>query len=260
MGKIIVNEGKRFFKSRKNKLLIGLIIVLIISINIWSRNQRKNFYNKKLESLNLSYDISQTQVKDIQNKLLFLEETMEEEGLDGELEGKFELEEAELNEKLQLYNNESNRVNMIRSVIEDIIKKEEGKKPLYSDEEQKEYYINFSISRYNNILEAYDKDFVPNDLLELRGTSIYEINRELFLLKYAQENQIEYSINPYKNTGMDSLNSLFQNTIIIILFSIFTFFVIDIFYQKLKREVINYYILNPTKGKMYSLVRYLAYF
>ena len=63
MGKIIINEGIKFFKSRKNKLLIGLIIVLIISINIWGKNQRNNFYNKKLESLNLSYDIAQTQIK-----------------------------------------------------------------------------------------------------------------------------------------------------------------------------------------------------
>jgi ABC-type transport system involved in multi-copper enzyme maturation permease subunit len=259
MGKIIINEGIKFFKSRKNKLLIGLIIVLIISINIWGKNQRNNFYNKKLESLNLSYDIAQTQIKTLQDRIQFLEETEEEEELDKELEGKFQLEKTELNEKLQLYNNESTRVNMIRSIIEDIIKKEGGKKALYSEEEQKEYYINFSISRYNNILEAYEKNFVPRDLLELRGTSIYDIKRELFSLKYAQENQTDYSINPYKNTGVDSINTLFQNIIIIILFSVFTFFIIDIFLSEIEEGSYKLLYTQPYErrnvffGKIFSI-------
>ncbi len=196
-----------------------------------------------------NYNIAQAQVKQIGYQLEFIEEQLQSENISGERKDLLEKDMIELGVKHKLLNNEANKTNMINSLLNDLIKALEGKRALFTQEEQKQMYLRYSIDLMSNNIEAYEKGYLPRELLELRKTSINEFKRELFRLTYLQENNIDYSINPHTNTGINSISKIFQNNIILIIFVIMGFMIVDVFLSEVGEGSYKLLYTQPYKRK-----------
>lgn len=214
-----------------------------------NKTQKNNFYIDEIERLMQSYNIAQAQIKQIGYRLEYTEEQLQNEGINEERKKLLEEEKLQLEEKKKALSNEASRTNMISSILNDIIKSFKGKRTLYTEEEQKQMYLRYSIDLMNNNIEAYEKGYLPKELLELRKTSINEFKRELFRLRYLQENDIDYSINPHTNTGINSISKIFQNNIIIIIFTIMGFMTVDVFLSEVGEGSYKLLYTQPYKRK-----------
>ena len=196
-----------------------------------------------------SYNIAQAQVKQIGYQLEYIQEQLQNENINGERKDLLEKNMIELEEKHKLLNNEANKTNMINSLLNDLIKALEGKRALFTQEEQKQMYLRYSIDLMSNNIEAYEKGYLPRELLELRKTSINEFKRELFRLTYLQENNIDYNINPHTNTGINSISKIFQNNIILIISVIMGFMIVDVFLSEVGEGSYKLLYTQPYKRK-----------
>lgn len=188
-------------------------------------------------------------MKQIGYQLEYIQEQLQNENINGERKDLLEKNMIELEEKHKLLNNEANKTNMINSLLNDLIKALEGKRALFTQEEQKQMYLRYSIDLMSNNIEAYEKGYLPRELLELRKTSINEFKRELFRLTYLQENNIDYNINPHTNTGINSISKIFQNNIILIIFVIMGFMIVDVFLSEVGEGSYKLLYTQPYKRK-----------
>lgn len=214
-----------------------------------NKTQKDNFYRDEIERLTQSYNIAQARVKRIGYSLEYIEEQLQNKNINEERKRLLEEEKLEFEGEKKVYYNESIKTNMIISVLNDYIKSLEGKKTLFTEEEQKQMYLKYSIDLMNNSIEAYENGYISRELLELKKNSINEFERELFRFKFLQENNIDYSINPHTNTGINSISKMLQNNIILIIFVIMSFMMVDVFLSEVEDGSYKLLYTQPYKRK-----------
>ncbi|MCT4544580.1 MAG: ABC transporter permease [Vallitalea sp.] len=242
MGKLIKHEMTKIIKSKKNKILILIFILLIVVSNIFYNIKYNKYIDEIEENGKISYNSAQIRgnkiIGDI-HRLTKIEDELDEMLLIKEYGS---LEEAQkqipIQEKKKERNDtESSLVNIIlkkEKSLEKRQKKARKDKQIQDEQKMIDQLLKYKVDRLDNIIEAEKEGVLPKTALRLRNVTINDIRRKNTYYKYLLKNNLKYSLNPYTNSGVFGIIGLFENTIILLIFLIFTFITMDLFLSEIE--------------------------
>lgn len=234
MGYLIKSEIIKFFRNRKNRILLLVLIVFLISSNIFYKVKEKNYPEYYFNERETSINIAKNRLSDIQGELELYE-------IDDNLTEK-EVEKLLIEKKKQ--ENEYLHETMLQNIV--AIKKG---KMFFVEDEVKKIFLPYTIKRLENIIEAYKEGVIPPETLNVRKITMDEIKRRKVYYDYLNDNNIEASINPYTNTGVNSIYGLLENNMVFIMFIIFTFLTMDIFLSEVEEDSYKLLYIQPFERK-----------
>lgn len=204
MYKIIKNEFYKFFKNRKNLIIIALVFVYLFGINIFNGYKCKGYMMEtSMLYVNKRYQAEAILGQDI----LTLEK---EENLTVE-------EREELIEKTEFYKVEKNKLLVIEHNHRE------------NNEEKYKHILIAEIERYNNIIRNIEEGVIPKEFLVDKGLTIEGMKKALILNQYILDNEIQPILNPYIMTGANSLKMFLEGNNLLVLILLIALLSIDIY-------------------------------
>ncbi len=206
MIKIVKNEIYKFFKSKKNIIIIILFFAYLLCINFYNIKEYKIYMNKTKQSYHVKYLQAEGNWRGL-SRLLVRTDLLSTE----------EIEEIE--KKIEFYRVERGNLRFI-----------EGK---YVDN-RPEYYRDILIynnERYDNILNGLDEGVITEQIINLRKE---DIKKQISLNQYVLDNDIEPIINPYTMTGANSLVMFLEGNNLIILIFFIVLLTVDIYLSEVE--------------------------
>lgn len=208
MNKIIKNEMYKFFKSRKNIIIMILFFVYLLVINLYNLKQY-GLYMKETEQL---YENRYNQAGSmLVSKKISLEK---DEGLTSE---KKEILEREI----EFYGVERLKLVLMANT--------------YGEDKPANYknILTVENGRYENIIKGMSNGSITEEFLDDRNLKIEDIYKTMYLNQYILENEIQPLLNPYIMTGANSLSMFLDGNNLIILMFIIALLSIDIYLSEL---------------------------
>lgn len=209
MNKIIKNEMYKFFKSRKNIIIMILFFVYLLVINLYNLKQY-GLYMKETEQL---YENRYNQAGSmLVSKKISLEK---DEGLTSE---KKEILEREI----EFYGVERLKLVLMANT--------------YGEDKLANYknILTVENGRYENIIKGMSNGSITEEFLDDRNLKIEDIYKTMYLNQYILENEIQPLLNPYTMTGANSLSMFLDGNNLIILMFIIALLSIDIYLSELE--------------------------
>lgn len=247
--RLIKNEIKKIMKSRKNRILLLVLMLFLIAINIYYREKQSNYIEELEEELTVDYNSAQKRL-DIATSILSWFDKMEgDESYKDLLINKYgSLEEAEKNRIL--LETEQNRNQKEISYISILLQLQKqflsnSRMTEIEKDDISEEVLKYKIRRINNIIEADNEGVVPETALKLRKITMDDILMKSLYYNYLADNEIKYEINPYTNTGVFSVSKLFENYSMFFIFLIFTFISIDLFLSEVEEGSYKIAYIQP---------------
>lgn len=236
MIELIKIEMKKLLKSRKNKILLLVLILFLISINIYYREKQRNYIKELEEELTIDYNSAQIRLNKVSSILFWFES--EDESYKELLKRKYgSLEKSEENRViLQTEQDRNKRELSYANVLLQLQKQlmSSNRRTSINEDEVLKEILDYRIRRTNNIIEADKEGVVPETALKLRKITMDDIRIKSLYYNYLADNNIKYNINPYTNTGIFSVSKLLDNYSIFFIFVIFTLMSIDLFLSEVE--------------------------
>lgn len=209
MNKIIKNEMYKFFKSRKNIIIMILFFAYLLVINLYNLKQY-GLYMKETEQL-YENRYSQAGSLVVSNKLLL----EKDERLTAE-------EREKLEREMEFYSIERLKLILISHTY---------------GEDKPENYKNILIAengRYENIIKGMSEGGITEEFLDDRGLKMEDIYKKMYLNQYILDNEIQPILNPYTMTGANSLSMFLEGNNLIILMFLISLLSTDIYLLELE--------------------------
>ncbi|WP_353093581.1 ABC transporter permease subunit [Tissierella praeacuta] len=225
MTKTIKNEIYKFFKSKKNIIVIILFFAYLLCINFYNLKEYKIYMKEiKQEYLN-NYAQADGFFMGNARLLVSRSDILTDE----------EIEEIE--KQMEFYKVERSKLKLI-----------EGK---YVNN-RPEYYRDILIyknERYENIIKGLNDGVIKEDFLLGKNSNIEEIQKEVALNQYILDNEIEPVINPYTMTGANSLVMFLKGNNLIILVFLIALLSIDIYLSEVEEGSYKLSYTQPFERK-----------
>ncbi|NLX61882.1 MAG: ABC transporter permease subunit [Tissierellia bacterium] len=212
MKKIIAYELTKFFKKRKNKLLILVLCIFVLAVNIYNYKLFKDFNDKFMEEYKLISEQTKLKLNSLNNELMGYSEWNEEER---------EIYE----ERIQKIEGMINYLRVEAAVtgrISNAYRRVE-------DPQWNSLLCKYLRERYTNVIEAYEKGFIDDIYLRERKTNIEEARYYQYKYNYFLNNNILLKENKYEPKGINSLNLLFMDSNILVLIIVIALLSMDFF-------------------------------
>lgn len=206
MIKIIKNEIYKFFKNKKNIIIIILFFAYLLGINFYNLKEYKMYMNETKQSYHAKYLQAEGSWRSL-SKMLVRTDLLSTE----------EIEEIE--KKIVFYRAERGNLRFIEA-------KYVNNRP--------EYYRDILIytnERYENMLKGLENGAVTEENINL---SKENIQKGMYLNKYILDNDIEPIINPYTMTGANSLVMFLEGNNSIILIFFIVLLAVDIYLSEVE--------------------------
>ncbi len=248
MGSLIRSEIKKFSRYRKNRILLLVLAIFLISSNVYYRMKEKNYPEYFSDETETSISIAKKRLGEIESELLYYEsgEITEEEKDQLLIEKKRQENE---------YMYETMMLNIIGSKHD---KKSSNLKKIILEDEAEEYFLPYTIKRLENIIEADKEDVVSPVTLKVRNITMNEIKRRKTYYDYLSDNNIDVIMNPYVNTGVNSIKGLLENNMIIVIFIILTFLTMDMFLSEIEEDSYKLLYIQPFERKRIFLSKVIS--
>lgn len=232
MIEIIKNEFYKFFKSKKNIIIVIVFIAYLLGMNFYNLN-RKSLYMKEQQQ---AYNNKAAQADAILGSTtLLLDKYDELTPKEKETKKKEVLEEEK-----KFYNVERNKLLVMAQT--------------YSDDNP-DKYKNILIAekdRYENIIKGIEDGVIKKEFLNDKNLTMEEINKKVYINKYILENEIQPILNPYTMTGANSLVMFLEGNNLIILIFLIALLSIDIYLSEVEEGSYKLAYTQPvTRRKIY---------
>lgn len=212
MGKIISYELAKFFKKRKNKLLVLALFMFVLAVNIYNYKLYKDYKDSFIEEYKQISEHAKVKLQNLNNELRGYSQWGENERLIyeeriHEIEGMINYLEVEAS---------------VTGRISNAYRKVE-------DPQWNSLLCKYLKERYTNFVESYEKGFIDDVYLRERKSNIEEARYYLYKYDYFLNNNILLKENKYQPSGVNSINLLFRDSNILILVIIIALLSMDIF-------------------------------
>lgn len=235
MTKIINNEIYKFFKSKKNIIVIILLFIYLFGINFYNLKQ-SNVYMKEMGSM---YANKQIQAEGVLGQSTLLLEKNEK---------LTNIEREKLKQEIEFYKVEKNKLLLIE----------------YSyKEDNPDKYRHVLIAendRYNNIINGINDGVINEEFLKEKNLNMEDIQKEMYLNKYILDNDIQPILNPYTMTGTNALIMFLDGNNLIIIILLIALLSLDIYLSEIEEGSYKLSYSQPFKrrnlfwGKIITIV------
>jgi ABC-type transport system involved in multi-copper enzyme maturation permease subunit len=219
MIKLIGSEWTKFRESRKNRIIILLLICYLIGIVFYYVNLDKNYFPLMLNKMERQSIESQQKLSDISLK--------EEHDKD------YEKDPREI-EFLTLENQTS------------VLLMSHYEAPKFSDWKQ---YLERENRKFNNLIFGEENNYINLNVLKARNQDPAKLKQQIIRNEYLIENDIEIDLSPYKLSGIQFLTFLLKShsPMIIIVFAMILS--IDVFLGEMEEGSYKLYFTQPYSRK-----------
>lgn len=224
MGKVVKSELYKFFKSKKNLLVILTFFIYILGFNLYNFKQYKDYMFKE-STVYLSNRAKAEGI--IDTKLMKFES-------DASLTDE---EKDRLQQEIKFYNVERIQI----KVMEDGYKKD---KP--------EEYNSILIAenqRYKNIMNGLDSGIITESFLSERNMNIETMNKKIKLNQYILDNEIQPILNPYAMNGVNTLVMFLEGNNLLVLIFLITLLSADMYLSEVEEGSYKISFTQPFERK-----------
>lgn len=209
MKKIIKNEFQKFFKSRKNIIILILFLAYVFGINFYNLKQYNSYMKETAETYRSKYMQADGILS--QNALrLEKDEDLTDE------------DKEELEKDIEFYNVERNKLMLIAQTYK----------------EDKENKYNYALiaenDRYKNIIRGIENGVIEKGFLEEKVLDMEEIHKKMYINQYILDNDIQPILNPYTMTGANSLIMFLNGNNLLILIFFIALLSVDIYLSEVE--------------------------
>ena len=228
MKRIIKNEFQKFFKSRKNIIIIILFFTYVLGMNFYNLKQYNLYMKETAETYRSRY--------------------MQADGIFGQNALRLEKDEnltdkerEELEEEMEFYRVERNKLMLISQTYEE-------------DNKEKFYYVLIAENdRYKNILKGLEDEIIEKGFLKEKGLNMEEIHKKMHINQYMLDNDIQPILNPYTMTGANSLIMFLDGENLLILIFLIALLSIDIYLSEIEEGSYKLAYSQPFERKQIFL-------
>lgn len=235
MGKMILNEAYKFFKSKKNLIIIGIFFAYLIGINIHNFNQYDNYFTETATSFTLRQLQADGDLSQI-NQILKNTEGLTKEQIE------------ELEQEARFHNVERNTLMVISHNY------------VHYNPETSYRILRAINRRYQNILRGLEEGIITEDYLYEKNLDIHQMEKQLLLNNYILDNEIQPILNPYDMTGANALKQFLSGNNLIIFMFLIALLAIDIYLSEVEEGSYKLSFTQPFKrsqifiGKVTTIV------
>lgn len=209
MSEIIRSELFKFYKSKKNLIIILLFFAYLFSINLYSLNQYKGY---------MSEEHSTHQNKRVQAGGFLAQSTKRYEK-----DEKLTDEEREkLRDEIEFYRVERNKLMLMEFGYKEDIK------------EKYNYILMAENDRYKNIINGLDSGIITEAFLNGKNMTTNDMQKKMILNQYILDNEIQPILNPYTMTGANSLVMFLEGNNLLILIFFIALLSVDIYLSEVE--------------------------
>ncbi|MBU5425179.1 ABC transporter permease [Tissierella pigra] len=235
MNKIIRNEIYKFFKSRKNILIIILLFAYLLGINYYNSKQYDIYMRDTAKFYEGKYKRA--------GSILASNQLMLEKFEDLSLQKREELER-----EIKFYSGERLKLILISSV--------------YEEDNPKTYerIVSTQNSRYRDIIKNIEENNIKEEFLNENNFTMDDLHKGIYINQYILDNEIQPIINPYTMTGANSLVRFLDGNNLIIIMIIIVLLSMDIYLSEVEEGSYKLSYTQPYKrnqiffGKVVSII------
>lgn len=235
MNKIIRNEIYKFFKSRKNILIIILFFAYLLGINYYNSKQYDIYMRDTAKFYEGKYKRA--------GSILASNQLMLEKFEDLSLQNREELER-----EIKFYSGERLKLILISSV--------------YEEDNPKTYerIVSTQNSRYRDIIKNIEENNIKEEFLNENNFTMDDLHKGIYINQYILDNEIQPIINPYTMTGANSLVRFLDGNNLIIIMIIIVLLSMDIYLSEVEEGSYKLSYTQPYKrnqiffGKVVSII------
>lgn len=235
MNKIIRNEIYKFFKSRKNILIIILFFAYLLGINYYNSKQYDIYMRDTAKFYEGKYKRA--------GSILASNQLMLEKFEDLSLQKREELER-----EIKFYSGERLKLILISSV--------------YEEDNPKTYerIVSTQNSRYRDIIKNIEENNIKEEFLNENNFTMDDLHKGIYINQYILDNEIQPIINPYTMTGANSLVRFLDGNNLIIIMIIIVLLSMDIYLSEVEEGSYKLSYTQPYKrnqiffGKVVSII------
>lgn len=221
MAKIIKNELYKFFKTKKNIIIIIVLFVYLLGINFYNLKEYKSYMKETKQIYHTKYLQAEGNWRGL-SRLLVNADTLSDKEID------------EIEKQMDFYRAERGSLRFIEAKFID-------NRPEYYED-----ILVYTNERYNNMLKGLDNGAVTEKEINLRKE---DIEKEIYLNQYILDNKIEPTINPYTMTGANSLVLFLEGNNLIILIFLIALLSVDIYLSEIEEGSYKVVYTQPFKRK-----------
>lgn len=221
MKKIMRNEGYKFFKSKKNIIIIILFFVYLFGINAYNITQ----HDKYMQETAIVYATKQAQAEGDWGRIRRIIDT--EDKTDQEIEI--------LEQQLEFYKVEKDKLLVTAHYYRQ------------DDPERYATILGAERDRYDNIFQGLSSGLITEDFLSERNLDKQQMQKQIMLNQYILDNEIQPILNPYTITGANSLVLFLGGNNLIILIFLIALLTVDMYLGEMEEGSYKLAYTQPFK-------------
>ena len=226
MGEQVKVELYKFFKNRKNLIIIAILILYTLIMVGYNHIQSTQYMSEMgrdfADRSEFSTSLSSTLKLALENNVL--------NGQEPEL----------IEKRMEYYALEGRNLQVLGF--------------FYDENKAKNYkYINSSLNKlYSSMLLGYDEGIIELEEIEKRGYTLREVKLLADYTKYLMDKDIQPILNIYEINGANSLKLFLSGTNLIIFFILISLLAADIYLKEMSEGSYKLLLTQPNKrGKVY---------
>lgn len=232
MKRIIRSEFYKFFKSKKNIIVIIIFLTYLFGMNFYNLN-KKSLYMKEQGQV---YNLKQAQADGMLSSTTILLDKYDEMSLK-EKQG---INKEDLEGEKKFYNVERNKLLVMAYNYKD------------DNPEKYKHILMAENDRYENILLGIEDGVIEKGFLNDTALTMEDINKRTYINKYILENEIQPILNPYTMTGANSLIIFLEGNNLLILMFLIALLSIDIYLSEVEEDSYKLAYTQPiTRQQIY---------
>ena len=219
MSKLIGVEWIKFRESRKNRMILLLIVLYLIGLIAYNQIQYNSYYSDMERSM--------IDEKNTANGSLALIQLLE----DGDQNY---IKDAR---EVLFFSNESRNSLLLEYHYKDL------------DYEKWESLLQAENQKFSNLIQGEEDGFISEDLVNARGQNPLDMKGKIHLNEYLINNQIEPYLNPHEINGINFLILLLKGYTPLLLIIFAVLLSLDIFSKELEEGSYKMYYTQPYTRK-----------
>lgn len=252
---IISSEIFKFKKSKKNIIILILMVSVIISLIINNIYAHRNYVKEIRYKREVSSNLNHRELGDMVWIRKFYDDAKRgnQYYIDffnknyGSLE-EYEKILPEIDKKLYYFNRDQAYVTTIFRQTDNYMNPRVKEK-----QEDARNLIRYTATKAENLIDAFNDKSISDEYFIMNGSSIEETKQEYTLYSYLENEEINYPINVHLNTGAYLLNQNFINISSILIYLIITLFVMDVFTKEMESGTYKIsYTISKSKTEIYT--------
>lgn len=219
MSKLIGVEWIKFKESRKNRMILLLIVIYLIGLIFNNQIQYNGYFTNMERSM-----------KDEKNKA---------NGSLGLIQLLEESDETYISDAREIlfFSNESRNSLLLEYHYKDF------------NYEKWEGFLEVENQKFSNLIQGEENGFISESLLNARGQNLLDMRGKIYLNEYLIDNQVEPYLNPYEMNGVNFMILLLKDYTPLILIVFGLLLSLDIFSKELEEGSYKMYYTQPYTRK-----------